>query len=151
MQTLSPIFLLIPIIVVAACIGFFICVIAGRRQLIAFGPVRQIVHLSLGLLLFWVLGCISVAPTGAGSGIPAFLAPIIPCILFIMTGPRFTRILALLATCACLFGVISEYREGQRFTEHMKLRYEAQKREVKAQQTGNTEYGAADLGVRQKK
>jgi hypothetical protein len=94
---------------------------------------------AVALFLFAHLGVTFIAPTGPGSGMPLFLTLLFPCGLFLIIGPRLTRILTVSVACACILGVVSEYRAKQRFGARVQARLEHSRREALEQHKRDTE------------
>ena len=132
METMSSIFILLLLLVLPlACCWFVVSVIKSHRRR-TFTPTagRQSLVFAQGMLLFAVLGSVLIAPTGPGSGTPLFVAPLLPCLLFLIIGPRFSRILAVLAACGLVAGIVNESREKRGSLERMRLRQESKMRKA---------------------
>ena len=131
MKTISPFFILISLAVVVACIGFVAYAIRGRiRQTQEPSPIRQVIMLAMAAFLFANLGATLIAPTGPGSGMPLFLTVLLPCTLFLIIGPRLSRILAILLACVCIAGAWSEHRTRAHFGERMRARMEERRQDA---------------------
>lgn len=134
--------LIIPFFVlsIAGPIWFVVYVIrAHLRQISKPSPLRQIITLVIGLILFALLGCALVAPTGPGSGKPLFVTLLVPCFLFLIIGPGLSRVLAVVIACACVIGVVSEDRARERFREYRRMHSGAARQEAVAQRKENPE------------
>ena len=97
--------------VVALCVAFSLVVV--RACLIAPvkpGVLQQLLILGAAILLFSGVGGMLIAPTGPGSGWPVFVMSAVPCVFFLVVGSRLPRIAAAVVACACLVGIVSEFR-----------------------------------------
>lgn len=127
MEPIFPIFIVLLLLLVPlACCWFVVSVIKSHRRR-TFTPTagRQSLVFAQGMLLFAVLGSFLIAPTGPGSGTPFFVAPLLPCLLFLIIGPRFSRLLAVLTACGLVVGIMNESREKRGSLERMRLRQES--------------------------
>lgn len=137
---------MIPIAVLAACVGFVGYAIRARiRRAEPPGVMRQIIMLATALFLFANLGATLTEPTGPGSDSPLYLTLLVPCFLFLILGPNLSRIMAGAVVCACMIGLVSEHRARQRFGARMEARLEERRQEALAQQNEDTEQSAAPL------
>lgn len=127
-----PDMIILPIIAfIGVCVCFVVYAIWYRlRDPLPPDAMMQILMFVGGLFLFATLGGIFQCPTGPGSGSPFFWALLIPAGLFLVLGPRLSRIMATGLVGLCILGLISEHHARQRFQAHMQARLEERQREA---------------------
>ena len=146
MEPLSVYFILIPIAVFVACLGFVAYAIRARiRRSEPPSAVGQVLMLGAALFLFAYLGAMLIAPTGPGCASPLYLTLLVPYLLFLILGPGLSRIMAGVVVCACLIGLVSEHRAREHFGARMRARMEERRRQALEKQKEDTEQSAAPL------
>jgi chromate transport protein ChrA len=132
MTTLSPFLIVIPLAVLASCIGIVVLVVRDFARSNEKPPAwRQIVMLLIATFFFMNLGVLWVS---GESGMPIIVAGALPSVFFLAVGSAWPRLLSVLLLCGfVVLGCLDHHAEKLR-GERIRAHYEQKVKDAAAQQ-----------------